>query len=82
MKSGRDGAGRSFLATNLEGEEVLSTFAPIEPLGWTLFVELPTREAHAPIYAALMRSAAILGVGLVGSLFAALFLALSDGHPH
>lgn len=75
MKSGRDGPVRSFLATNLEGEDVLSTFAPIEPLGWTLFVELPTREAHAPIYAALMRSAAILGVGLVGSLFAALFLA-------
>jgi adenylate cyclase len=73
--SGRDGAVRSFLATNVEGEDVLSTFAPINPLGWKLFVELPTREAHAPIYAALMRSAVVLGVGLIGSLFAALFLA-------
>jgi class 3 adenylate cyclase len=73
--SGRDGAARSFLAKNVEGEDVLSTFAPIEPLGWKLFVELPTREAHAPIYAALMRSATVLGVGLVGSLSAALFLA-------
>lgn len=73
--SSRDGAARSLLATNVEGEGVLSTFASIEPLGWTLFVELPTREAYAPIYSALLRSAAVLCIGLIGSLLAALFLA-------
>ena len=80
--SGRDGAVRSFLATNLEGEDVLSTFAPINPLGWKLFVELPTREAHAPIYAALMRSAVILGVGLTRIAFRRTVSCAPDGHPH
>jgi class 3 adenylate cyclase len=73
--SSPDDAARSVLATNIEGEGVLSTFAVIEPMGWKLFVELPIREAHAPIYSALTRSAVVLCIGLLGSLLAAMFLA-------
>lgn len=59
---------------------VLRTIAAIEPPGWKLpgwklIVELPTREAYAPIYAALLRSAVVLCIGLAGSLLAAMFLA-------
>jgi adenylate cyclase len=68
-------AARSVVASNVEGESVLSTVALIEPLGWRLFVELPIDEAHAPIYSALERSAVTLCIGLLGSLLAAMFLA-------
>jgi class 3 adenylate cyclase len=54
---------------------VLRTIARIEPLGWKLIVELPTREAYAPISSALLRSAVILCIGLAGSLLAAMYLA-------
>ena len=72
---GHNDTARSVVASNIEGQAVLSTFALIEPLGWRLFVELPTHEAHAPIYSALERSAVTLCIGLVGSLLAAMFLA-------
>src|SRR5476649_845382 len=45
---------------NLQGQEVLAASAPIQPLGWTIFVELPVEEAYAPLYAALQRLALVL----------------------
>src|ERR1700733_11931627 len=32
---------------NIQGQEVLTASAPIAPLGWTMFVELPGEEAYA-----------------------------------
>jgi len=40
-------------AQNIQGQEVLTASAPIAPLGWTMFVELPVEEAYASLYAAL-----------------------------
>src|SRR5262245_20562441 len=40
-------------ALNIQGQEVLTASAPITPLGWTMFVELPVKEAYAPLYQAL-----------------------------
>ena len=47
-------------ALNIQGQEVLTASAPINPLGWTMFVELPVEEAYASLYAALQRLAIVL----------------------
>ena len=44
---------------DIEGRKVLTAYAPVAPLGWLVFVELPAAEAYAPLYAAL--AAARLG---------------------
>ena len=41
------------VAKNIQGREVLTASAPIEPLGWRMFVELPVEEAYASLYNAL-----------------------------
>jgi signal transduction histidine kinase/CheY-like chemotaxis protein len=62
-------------AENIEGHKVLTAYAPVTPLGWLMFVELPAQEAYAPLYAALKR----LGIVLLGALgfavLAGMFLA-------
>jgi len=45
---------------NIQGQEVLTASAPIAPLGWTMFVELPVEEAYASLYLALQRLALVL----------------------
>ena len=52
-------------ALNIQGQEVLTASAPITPLGWTMFVELPVKEAYASLYAALQRLALVLLGALV-----------------
>src|SRR6185436_19043081 len=54
-------------ALNIQGQEVLTASAPIAPLGWTMFVELPVKEAYASLYQALQRLAIVL---LAASIFA------------
>ena len=56
-------------ALNVQGQKVLTASAPIAPLGWTMFVELPVEEAYASLYAALQRLAMVL---LAASIFAVL----------
>src|SRR5215469_12911044 len=63
------------VATNSEGQSVLSAHATIGPLGWLVFVEVPLSEALAPLYTAALRHAALLGAGLIVATLAALFLA-------
>jgi signal transduction histidine kinase/HAMP domain-containing protein len=60
---------------NLQGQDVLSASAPINPLGWTIFVELPVEEAFAPLYTALQRLAFVLFGALAFAALAGLFLA-------
>jgi GAF domain-containing protein/sensor histidine kinase YesM len=63
------------LARSLDGKRVLTAYAPIERLGWLVFVELPQSEALAPLYAAAMRAGALLVLGLALATLAALLLA-------
>ncbi|HTP82416.1 MAG TPA: GAF domain-containing protein [Alphaproteobacteria bacterium] len=63
------------VARDVQGREVLTAAAPISPLGWFMFVELPISEAYAPLYASIERSAALLAAGLVLAFLAALLLA-------
>jgi signal transduction histidine kinase len=60
---------------DIQGRRVLTAFAPVAPLGWTVFVELPVSEAYAPLYASIERTALLLLAGLLFATFAGLFLA-------
>jgi signal transduction histidine kinase len=62
-------------ARNIQGQEVLTASAPIAPLGWTMFVELPVEEAYASLYAALQRLAIVLAAALLFAVLAGIFLA-------
>jgi signal transduction histidine kinase len=54
---------------DLDGRSVLAAHAPIAPLGWLAFVELPLDDALAPVYASLLSASVIL---LLALLFAVL----------
>src|SRR5216684_3718672 len=60
---------------NIQGQEVLTASAPILPLGWIMFVELPVKEAYASLYAALQRLATVLSAALIFAVLAGMFLA-------
>jgi signal transduction histidine kinase len=60
---------------NIQGQEVLTASAPILPLGWIMFVELPVKEAYASLYAALQRLATVLAAALIFAVLAGIFLA-------
>jgi len=60
---------------DVRGREVLTAYAPVAPLGWLVFAELPVNEAYAPFYEALARSGALLLAGLALAFLAGLFLA-------
>ena len=62
-------------ATDLQGRTVLSAFAPVAPLGWTVFVELPVGEAYQPLMASIQRSALVLLAALCLAAVAGIFLA-------
>jgi signal transduction histidine kinase/HAMP domain-containing protein len=61
--------------TNIQGQEVLTASAPINPLGWIMFVELPVNEAYASLYAALQRLAIVLLAASIFAVLAGIFLA-------
>jgi signal transduction histidine kinase len=62
-------------ALNIQGQQVLTASAPIAPLGWTMFVELPVEEAYASLYAALQRLAIVLLGASMFAVLAGVFLA-------
>src|ERR1700710_2715077 len=62
-------------AKNIQGQEVLTASAPIAPLGWTMFVELPVEEAYASLYQALQRLAIVLLGASILAVLAGIFLA-------
>jgi hypothetical protein len=47
-------------ARDIAGREVLAAYAPVTPLGWIVFVELPAAETYGPLYAELERSFGLL----------------------
>jgi len=62
-------------APNIQGQNVLTASAPIPPLRWTMFVELPVEEAYASLYAALQRLAIVLLAASIFAVLAGIFLA-------
>ena len=62
-------------ATDIQGRNVLTAYAPAAPLGWLVFVELPFDEAYAPLRASIERLGLLLLSGLLLASFGGLFLA-------
>ena len=62
-------------AHDVQGREVLTAYAPVAPLGWTVFVELPVDEAYAPLFDSIKRSALVLLAALCLAALAGIFLA-------
>src|SRR5262249_23649485 len=72
LGEGRDEAA---LAHDREGRQVLTAFATIAPLGWSVLVEQPLAEAFAPLYDAILRTAILLMIGLTLAILVSLMLA-------
>jgi signal transduction histidine kinase len=70
--TGREGVE---IVHDIQGREVLTAHAPILPLRWLMFVELPIDEAYAPLYESIKRSSWLLVGGLTLAFLAGLFLA-------
>ena len=62
-------------ALDLRGRPVLTAHAPVPPLNWLVFIELPRAEAYAPLYGSIERSGALLLAALIFAILAGLLLA-------
>ncbi len=62
-------------ATDIQGRKVLTAYAPVDPLGWTVFVELPVDEAYQPLITSIQRTALVLFGALCLAALAGIFLA-------
>jgi signal transduction histidine kinase len=71
----------AIVSHDLAGTKVLAAMAPIETLGWRVFVEQPVSEVYARLNASLAWMAALLLGGLAVSALAASALARSMVRP-
>jgi signal transduction histidine kinase len=62
-------------ADDIGGHKVLTAYAPVNPLGWFVFVETPIEEAYAPLYQSLKRMGYVLLGALALAFIAGMFLA-------
>jgi signal transduction histidine kinase len=62
-------------ARDIKGLPVVSTAAPIENLGWTVFAEQSLEEAFRPVYASIARSVVLVLLGIFAAIAASLLLA-------
>jgi HAMP domain-containing protein len=60
---------------DIQGRQVLTSYAPIPPLGWLVFVELPVDEAYRPLYATIARMGLLLLAALGLAFLAGTLLA-------
>ena len=63
------------IAPNIQGKQVLSSFALIRDFDWAVIVDQPLEEAYEALYASMLRTSALFLVGLGLALFASFFLA-------
>jgi signal transduction histidine kinase/HAMP domain-containing protein len=68
-------SGASTIAPNIQGKEVLSSFALIRDFDWAVIVERPLEEAYEALYASMLRTSVLALIGLGMALFASYFLA-------
>ena len=61
--------------TGFDGERVLTASSAVPKLGWYVLFEQPTAQALAPIRDQLVRSALLIGLGLVVAILAGTVLA-------
>lgn len=65
----------AIVAPNIQGKDVLSSFALIRDFDWAVIVDRPVKEAYEALYASMLRTAALALIGLGMALFASYFLA-------
>jgi GAF domain-containing protein/sensor histidine kinase YesM len=63
------------VAESAQGRSMLTAHAPVAPLGWLVFVEMPLDEAYAPLNASIRRTGVLMLGALVLAVFAGFFLA-------
>jgi len=71
----------AMLARDFGGKPVLTAWAPIDPLGWKVFVEQPASEVFQALDATILRTVALIVAGLLFSAVAAMWLARSMARP-
>jgi signal transduction histidine kinase len=65
----------TLIARDRHGRQVLTSYAAVAPTGWLVFLEQPLEEALAPLYASLLRTAALLPIDLGLALLVSVLLA-------
>jgi signal transduction histidine kinase len=65
----------ALVAPNIQGKDVLSSFALIPGYDWAVIVDLPVAEAYEALYASILRTSILFLIGLGMALFASYFLA-------
>jgi signal transduction histidine kinase/HAMP domain-containing protein len=68
-------AENALVAPNIQGKDVLSSFALIKELDWAVIVDLPVEEAYEALYASILRTSTLFLIGLGMSLIVSFFLA-------
>jgi signal transduction histidine kinase len=69
------------VAANIQGKEVLSSFALIPGFDWAIIVDRPVEEAYETLYASMLRTSTLLLVGLGLALVASFFVARRIIYP-
>jgi signal transduction histidine kinase len=65
----------AIVAPNIQGKEVLSSYALIPGLEWAIIVDRPVEEAYETLYASMLRTSALFLIGLGMALLVSYFLA-------
>ncbi len=65
----------AMVSNNLHGENVFTSSAVIPGLDWAVITEQPVKEAYEPLNASMLRTSALLLMGLGMALLASLFVA-------
>src|SRR5881409_3773547 len=63
------------IARDLKGQSVMTAYATIAPLQWSVFVEQPLGEALETLYASIQRTLGLLALGVLLAVAASLLLA-------
>jgi signal transduction histidine kinase len=66
---------RTMMARDFTGQNVLSSFIFLPNLDWAVFVEQPVSEAHKSLYGSILRTSALLLIGLGMAIVATIFIA-------
>ena len=75
VDASRTSGANAIIAPNIQGKEVLSSFALIRDFDWAVIVDRPLEEAYEALYASMLRTSALALIGLGMALFASYFLA-------
>jgi class 3 adenylate cyclase len=66
---------------NFAGQKVFAAYASIPGLGWSVLVERPAVEAYAPLYSSLLRTGALLLIGLGMAVLVSLLIGIRVVRP-